>query len=116
MSISALLDQHLTIQRQQITRDASGGATRSFVTLLGGVSCSIAPASASISADYARRDMIVDHHVYMNADLDSLIAGGLQLGDRLTDGASIYLVKAVRKSANAMVSSEVLYQVDCERK
>jgi|SRR6185437_16171273 len=116
MSISLLLDQHLTIQRQQITRDASGGATRTFATLLSGVACSVMPASTSMSGDYARRDMTVDHHIYITADLNGLIDGGLRLGDRLTDGNNFYLVKAVKKSANSMVSGEVLYQVDCERK
>jgi hypothetical protein len=116
MSITTLLDQRLSFQRQQISPDASGGSSRAFATLLSGVPCSISPASASIAADYARRDMVVDSHVYTTADLDSLLAGGARLGDRFTDGTNFYLVKAVLKSANAAVSSEVLYQVDCERR
>jgi len=116
MSISALLDQKLSIQRQQVTSDASGGAERAFTTLLSNVPFSINPASAAISADYARRDMIVDHRAYTTADLDSALPNGLRLGDRLTDGTVFYLVKAVKKSANAMVSSEALYEVDCERR
>ena len=116
MSISALLDQRLAIQRQQVTPDASGGAARTFTTLLSNVPFSVAPTSAAISADYARRDMIVDHHLYTTADLDSIVTDGVRLGDRLTDGVVFYLVKAVKKSANAMVSSEVLYEVDCERR
>ena len=116
MSISALLDQRLSIQRQQVTPDASGGAARTFTTLLSNVPFSIAPASAAVTADYARRDMIVDHRAYTTADLDAILAGGLRLGDRLTDGTVFYLVKAVKKSANAMVTSDVLYEVDCERR
>ena len=47
------------------------------------------PASASIAADYARRDMVVDSHVYTTADLDTLIPGGVRLGDRFTDGTIV---------------------------
>ena len=114
--ISSLLDQRLSLQRQQITPDASGGSSRTFTTLLANVACAVSPASASIAADYARRDMVVDSHIYTTADLDSLIAGGVRLGDRFTDGTNFYLVKAVLKSANSAVSNEVLYQVDCERR
>ncbi|MDB5353600.1 MAG: hypothetical protein JWN24_53 [Phycisphaerales bacterium] len=116
MSLSTLLDQRLSIQRQTITPDPSGGAGRSFSTLLTSVPCAVAPATAAVAADYARRDLVVDYHVYTTADFDSLIPGGLGLRDRLTDGAVFYLVKAVRKSANAMVSNEVIYQIDCERR
>jgi hypothetical protein len=114
--ISSLLDQRLSLQRQTITPDASGGSTRAFNTLLNNVACAVAPASASIAADYARRDMVVDSQVYTTADLDSLVSGGVQLGDRFTDGSANYLVKAVKKSANSAVTSEVLYEVDCERR
>jgi hypothetical protein len=116
MSISILLDQSLTIQRQTITPDASGGSTRTFTALLTNVACAVSPASAAVAADYARRDMIVDSHVYTTADLDSLLTGGLRLGDRITDGTIYYLVKGVKKSANAAVSSDVIYQADCERR
>ena len=115
MSVSILLDQNLDIQRQVVTPDASGGAVRSFGTLLSGVACSIAPASASIAADYARRDMIVNYKVYTTANLD-VLPGGLQLGDRLSDGVAVYLVKGVLKSANQAVSSEVLFEILCERR
>src|SRR5580692_7794343 len=110
--ISSLLDRLLTLQRQQITPDASGGSSRSFTTLQSNLPCAISPASASIAADYARRDMVVDSHVYTTADLDSLVAGGVKLGDRFTDGTAYYMVKAVLKSANSAVSNEVIYQVD----
>jgi hypothetical protein len=116
MSFSTLLDQRLSVQRQTITPDPSGGAGRSFSTLLSSVPCAVAPASASVAADYVRRDLVVDYHVYTTADLDSLLPGGLGLRDRLTDGVVFYLIKAVKKSTNAMVSSEVLYQIDCERR
>ena len=116
MSISALLDQRLTIQRQQVTSDASGGSIRTYAALASGVPFSISPASPVISTDYARRDMIVDHRAYTTADLDTILSGGLRLGDRLTDGTNFYLVKAVKKSANSLVSNEVLYEADCERR
>ncbi len=116
MPFSTLLDRRLTLQRQQLTSDASGGTTRTFVDVLTLLPCAIAPASAGVVADYARRDMIVNHHVYTTADLDGLIAGGVRLGDRIADGGVIYLVKAVLRSANTAVSAEVVYQLDCERR
>ncbi len=114
MSLGALLDQSLSLQRQTITADGSGAAVRTFATMLANVACAIAPASAAITADYARRDMIVTYHVYTTADLDTLVSGGAKLGDRFTDGTRYYLVKAVLKSANSLVSAEPLYQLDCE--
>ena len=114
MSMSALLDQSLTLQRQTITRDGSGGSIRTFATILANVACAVAPASAAIVSDYARRDMIVTYHVYTTSDLDTLVAGGAMLGDLVTDGTRNYLVKAVKKSANSLVSAEPLYQLDCE--
>ena len=114
MSISALLDQTLNLQRQTISRDASGAAVRTYSTLLANIACAVSPAGASVVADYARLDVIVTYSIYTTADLDTLVTNGARLGDRLTDGTKYYLVKAVKKSANALVTSEPLYQVDCE--
>ena len=116
MSISALLDQRLAIQRQQVTADASGGALRTFTTLLTNVPCAVSPAKSAVTAEYARRDIVVDHHLFTTTDLDSDLPGGIHLGDRFTDGAIYYLIKGILKSANAQVSAEVLYQIDCERR
>jgi hypothetical protein len=115
MSLSTLLDRSLTYQRQAISPDGSGGAVRSFITLLVAVPCAISPATAAVAMDYARRDMIVDYSIYTTADLDSLLSGGPLLGDRLVDGTVYYLVKTVKKSANAAVSNQPLYQFDCQR-
>lgn len=115
MSISALLDQSLTLQRPTVTSDASGGSVRAFNAILNNIPCAVSPASAAIAADYARRDMVVNYRIYTNLDLDSAVSGGVQLGDRLTDGSHYYLVKAVKRSANALVTAEVLFEIDCER-
>jgi hypothetical protein len=32
------------------------------------------------------------------------------------DGKQLHLIKAVKKSANAQITSEMLYQLDCERR
>ncbi len=112
--MSVLLDQSLSLQRQTISRDGSGAAVRTFATVLANVACAVSPAGASVVSDYARRDVIVTYHVFTNSDLDTLVAGGAKLGDRLTDGTRVYLVKAVKKSANSIVSAEALYQLDCE--
>ena len=116
MSLTALLDQTMNLERQTATADASGGTVRTFAAVLSSVPCATAPASALVVADYARRDMLVDYHVYTTADLDSLIPGGAKLGDRFTNGSVHYLVKSVMKNANAQITAEVLYQLDCERR
>jgi hypothetical protein len=116
MSLTALLDQSLTLERQTVTADNSGGAVRTFGQLLTNLPCMVEPASAKVASDYARLDMVVDYHVYTTADLDTLISGGAKLGDRFTDGTVYYLVKAVKKSADAQITNEVLYRVDCERR
>jgi hypothetical protein len=113
---SSLLDQSLTIQRQTIAPDASGGSTRSFAAVATNVPCAVAPASATVTADYTRRDMIVDCHVYTAANLDTLLPGGPRLGDRFTDGTIYYLVKGVQRFTNAVIASEPVYQLDCERR
>ena len=116
MSISILLDQRLSVERPRVTQDASGGASRAFDALVADVPCAIAPASSSVVSDYARRDMIVDYHIFTTANLDSLISGGLHLGDRLSVNGYFFLVKAVRKSSNSAVNTEPLFQIDCERR
>ena len=116
MSLTALLDQSLNVERQTVSADASGGSVRTFAVVLNRVPCAVAPASASVVSDYARRDMIVDYTVYTTADLDTLLPGGVNLGDRLTDGIVYYLVKTVKKSANAQITNELLYQLDCEKR
>jgi hypothetical protein len=116
MSLSALLNEKLDLQRPTVSADGSGGTIRTYATVAAAVLCSVSPASSSVSADYARRDMIVNCSIYTTANLDVLIPGGVRLGDRLTDGSVFYLVKGVRKSANAVVTTEVLYQLDCELK
>ena len=113
MSLSALLDQSLSLQRATITADGSGAA----VQVCDGIGERRVRGGArehAVVVDYARRDVIVTYHVYTTADLDTLVAGGANLGDRLTDGTRYYLVKAVRKSANSLVSADPLYQLDCE--
>ena len=116
MSLSSLLDQKLALQRQSITRDASGGLVRSFTQLLANLPCTVSPASARVVTDYARRDMIVDHHIFTTTDLDAVIAGGVRLGDRFTDGVVFYLVKAVNRTENKVISSEIVYEIDCEKR
>ena len=116
MSLTALLDQSLTLERQSVSADSSGGSVRTFSAVMNKVPCAVAPASASVVSDYARRDMIVDYTIYTTTDLDTLVPNGANLGDRLTDGTVYYLIKAVKKSANAQITSEVLYQLDCERR
>ena len=116
MSLTALLDQSLAIERQTVTADNSGGSVRSFAQIVSAIPCMTEPASAKVVADYARLDMLVDYHVYTTADLDTLVPAGLKLGDRLTNGTVYYLIKAVKKSANAQITNEVLYQLDCERR
>lgn len=103
------------LQRASISRDASGGALKVFLPLAG-VQCAVLPASAKVMADYARLDMLVDHHLFTTADLDAPPINGVKAGDRFVDGSILYLVKTVLKSANAQVSGEALYQVECERR
>ena len=114
MSLTALLDQSLSIERQTVTLDASGGSVRTFAQIASAIPCMIQPASARVIADYARLEMVVNYSVYTTADLDTLVSGGVRLGDRLTDGTAYYVIKAVKKSANAVITTEVLYQLDCE--
>jgi hypothetical protein len=116
MSLSALLDQSFTLERPPLTPDPSGGATRTYSPLVSNIPCALSPATAKVVADYARLDMLVNYHVYTTADLDTLIPGGPKLNDRLTAASNHYLIKAVKKSANALVTSEPLYQLDCERR
>jgi hypothetical protein len=114
MSLTALLDRTMNLERQTATADGSGGTVRTFAAILTNVPCALTPAAASVVADYARLDMIVNYTVYTTADLDILVTGGAQLGDRFTDGSVHYLVKAVKKSANALITAEPLYEIDCE--
>jgi hypothetical protein len=116
MSLTALLDQPLNLERATLSADASGGIIRTFAAALSNIPCAVAPASASVVTDYARRDMIVDYTAYTTTDLDTLVPGGVKLGDRLTNGAVYYLIKDVKKNANKQITSEVLYQLDCERR
>ena len=116
MSLTALLDQTLNLERPTLSADASGGTIRTFAAVLSNIPCSVAPASGLVVTDYARRDMIVDYSAYTTADLDTLVPGGVKLGDRLTNGTVYYLVKDVKKNVNKQITSEVLYQLDCERR
>jgi hypothetical protein len=116
MSLTALLDHKLTLERQTISPDACGGSVRTFASILSNIPCAVAPARASVVSDYARRDMIVNYTVYTTLDLDAVVSGGAALGDRLTDGTVYYLIKDVKKSANAQITAELLYQLDCERR
>ena len=116
MSLTALLDRTMNLERQSTIADGSGGTVRTFAAILSNVPCAVMPATASVVADYARLDMIVNYTLYTTADLDTLVTGGVSLGDRFVDTGVYYLVKAVKKSANAMITSEPLYEIDCERR
>jgi hypothetical protein len=116
MSLTSLLDQSLALERQTVSADGSGGSVRTFAQIAGAIPCMTEPAGARVVADYARLDMLVDYHVYTTANLDTLVSGGVRLGDRLGNGSVYYLIKAVRKSGNAQITDEALYQLDCERR
>lgn len=116
MSLSSLLDQTMNLERATVTPDACGGSSRAYTQILAGIPVLAEPASTKTITDYARRDMLVNYSVYTTTDLDALLpAGGVKINDRLTDGSIYYVVKASRRNANLQISSEVLYQLDCER-
>lgn len=110
------MDQAISIRRPTLTQDAGGGTIRTLATVLTGVQCAIQSASAREQEDYMRRGIMCDNTLYCVADLDSLLSGGIKIGDIVVDQFNVnYAVTAFRKELNGIISSEPLYQVALSR-
>jgi hypothetical protein len=131
VSLSDFLDRLVTIKRAGQTRDAGGGVVRAFVTLanpdtdqpLQHMPFAKAPARLSVVESYARRNVVVDHLLWTNQPLETLIPAdgnhkaGLNLNDQLVDEGSgeIFVVRGpALKYQNAAVSPDTLYEVHCQ--
>ena len=85
MSLTALLTSSLTVQRQTVTPDGGGGASRTWATrddLPAAIPCRIQPAGWHLSRQFARDDSTVIFEVHTQVDLaatrqDRLIVDGV---------------------------------------
>lgn len=112
-----LLDTTINIYRATKGQDAGGGTTRTFpgTPTLANLAATIQPASAREQDLWSRRNIVIDSIIYTNADLDSLLSGGLQLFDQIKDAAGIvYVVKGFQPWKNAVIG-DPYYKIICQR-
>jgi hypothetical protein len=107
MLFHSLLTSTLTVQRQTISADAAGGASRAWANrgdLPAGIPCRIEPASWHLSRQFARDDVTVIYEVFTQIDL----AATRQ--DRLVINGLSYQVEAYRPQDSFPASSLTVYQ------
>lgn len=113
---SSLMDQLVSVQRATVTQDAGGGEVQAFADVATNVTASVQSLNARTVSDYARRDIRVTNAIYSTYDFDTRLSGGLATGDRIIDADGIkYVVVAVNKDRNRIISPEPLYKIICER-
>jgi len=81
VSLAELLVHEVTLQRPVLTKDASGGSSRSFADV-DTYTCSIQPLSYKEQARWGARQLFVTHVLYFDADR------GIRRGDRLYQAAT----------------------------
>ena len=84
-----------TLQRQAVTKDASGGMVHSYANVSGSVDlpCDIQPASGRVRDQYMQRNLAVTHTMYFPDDVTVLP------GDRLTASGRTFLFQGKRPPA-----------------
>ena len=112
---ASLLDRAVTIKRATITVDAGGGSIHTLATVASNVLTTIQAAGSYETESYSRRGITIDAWAYFVADLDTLLSGGIKIGDQIVDGATAWAVTSVRKELNNVLSSEPLYMVGLMR-
>ena len=97
MSIASMIAKGgttLTHERQDSEqRDAIGGRRMAWIELAAAVACWAQDAGGGIVEEYGRLDLRVSHSIYVERDL------AVRANDRLTIGATRYLVRGVRNMA-----------------
>lgn len=107
MDIGDFLDRTVSIERQTTSADASGGTTRTFAVVASNVPAAIAPLSDRVMTDYARRQMEVDHAVYLMP-----VSGvTVKLGDRVNDGGTYYVVVGRKNWSNANLGIDAFVEL-----
>ncbi len=112
---SALMDKTISVERATTTKDAGGGTLRSFASVASGLTASIQPMRGSEQDLYLRRNITVDTTIYTEADLATLLTGGLKVEDRIIgpDGQKYVVRGGILPKSNTVISPVPLYQIAC---
>ena len=110
MSLAALLKSTITLQRSTMTKDASGGASRSWANVAAGtnVKADIQPASSSVQFRYQQRSLFVSHTIFLATDIGALET------DRITFGSRIFKIVGYRKGDPGRASWPAVADVEEE--
>jgi len=88
MSLSSMLRTACTLQRQTVTKDTSGGATRAWANVAGAsdAPCDLQPASSAVRLQFQQQRQAVTHTLYLATDV------GARAADRFVIGARTFLL------------------------
>ncbi len=107
MSLQSLLGQDtITVKSSVISKDASGGSTRTFADLYTGVDARVWDASASEIERYLQRGMEISHFVQTQQD------GILEQYLIITSDGRTLIVQAQRK-VRTMGGIDTYYEYPC---
>ncbi|VTS05307.1 phage head completion protein [Tuwongella immobilis] len=103
MNFSHLLNQTMTPQRLQSTRDAAGGASQTWTNLGQAIPCRIEDASSDVVERFAMQSLTVTHRIFSRFT-------GLLAGDRISAEGRFFLAHAiqVRRAIGAMSEFTVI--------
>jgi hypothetical protein len=111
----ALLDQTVAYQRSTPAPDGGGGVTRTWVTKIAGMICSIQSARSDTVYWFQQRGIRIDWSVYTTVDINAILGSPATPGDRLlTSSGSNLVVMGVKRDQNFVISPEPIYQLDCQ--
>ena len=95
MSLAQMLSTTISLERAIITKDSSGGQVQTYAAVSGqtDVPADIQPAGSSIRLQYAQRNLVVTHTVYVATDIGAIET------DRIVSGTRYFVVMGYRKAA-----------------
>ncbi len=93
MSLRSMCRSRVTVQRQTVTKDASGGMVQTYADLYTDRACDIQPASGRVREQYMQQNLAVSHTIYL-ADAITILPG-----DRLVSNGHTFLFQGLRPAA-----------------
>lgn len=82
MSLDALFNAYVTLERSQVTIDASGGAVKGWLVVQENIPCSIQPTTAREKILFAQRQILYTNKIYFSSDI------GAKKDDRVKNPAT----------------------------
>lgn len=93
MSLLSMCRTTVTLERQEITKDAAGGEIKVWEPVVEDIPADVQPSSAHTVLAYMQQQIHVSHTIYLTQDV------GARKTDRFTSSGRVFLIRGYRPGA-----------------